>query len=545
MTKRRTLQKSSPLLSVLEPGGGFQPSRVVSRRTIDNTQNLTDEDANPEDVISSASPYIGTDVAVSKDMLDSISATDEVADVMSRMISYIAVVPDIGSGFAYTGLVDKHSLSDELASKLSEDMQSAWLSLNKMLLQIDGSLAIGIHDFVAQWLTYGIMYVMIVRESHTSNRIIDIHAQIDPPTTQLTNTGEKIYVTDFGQTVWSQDDVFVLDYKRIDRNTVSYVSSIMRSYNTFRAIERTRVANAIMAAQFRSVYTVPTAGLGPVKAKQRLSKIMGLYKRDVQIDDQSGEVIINGKNSYPVNTEIWVSETSAGAVKIDNPGDGNPQLNSMDMPEYFMRKFYKRAKLPMSKYEAVDSGYLSGLSDIDEDERQFKLYISKCRAVLSKLFCDILFRMLENNSVYTGRGDVRDAMTLFWHSDQKVETPTDVLDQIEERLGKVADLIDAHAKLLESAGFSDDQVKARSNAMRIKLLRRFVPEILEQTDELWLEQQDDKAESDDSSSSSFSYDEDGFDSNEDEGGGGSDPFSGFDDDDFGSMFDDSNDWPDF
>lgn len=468
---------------MLEPGGGLQPSQVKTGRTLQRRgQNLTDEEANPEQFIANAAPDNHGNYVLTEEQLEALAATDEISDVLERLSSYIAIQPDLGSSFAYIDFKQGFELPITKHEQTLAEVQRHWLIVQDLLFSRSSSLVLGIHSFVQDWLTYGKLYLGIIRDVK-NGKPIDIHVQNVPFKEMKLSNATTYWTTDADQTIWEQEDIFSVDYTEINKYVRSYVASIMRTYNMWTTVERTRVANAVMAAQFRSIYTVPTSGLGKVKARQKLSSVMALYKRDIRIDNISGETTVNGKNSYPVNTELWVAETSNGKVSIDNPGDGNVQLNSTDLVEYFMRKYYKKGKLPMSKYEAVDSGYLNGLSDLDEDERQFKLYIQKCRAILGHLFIDITWRLQSALKEYVGREDIRKAICMDWYNEPEHKTDAELLDGIADSMDKVKEVLDKYKEVLESAGFNKQQQLARINVLRVKLMRKYCPDMLEQTQE--------------------------------------------------------------
>lgn len=535
--KQYRLGKANSMISALEPGGGLQPSQAVRGKpgSIANV-NLTDEEAVPEQYISGdANRLLAPESPMFNDeQLAALAATDEVEDVLERLISYIAIQPDLGSSFAYVDFKEGFDLHVVDKERILGDLQRHWSIVQSLMFKRSSSLTIGISRFISMWLTFGNLYVAIIRKQEYGE-IIDIHVQTTP-FREVKHRGGSYWQTDLNQTIFEADDMFAVDYSEINPYVRSYVASLLRTYNLWATTEHTRVANAIMAAQFRTIYTVPTAGLGKIKARQKMTSVMGLYKRDIRLDNVTGQVTINGENKYPVNTELWVAETSTGAVRADNPGDGNVQLNSMDLVEYQARKYYKKAKLPMSKWEAVDSGYLNGLSEIDEDERQFKLYIQNCRAVLAHFFLDITWRFISVLQDYAGRDDLRDNLCMNWYDEPEHKTDSELLDATNDILDKITDSVDKYKELLKASGFTERQATARINVLRIKLMRKYCPELLEQTQEDYrnVPDSEDPNNEDTSSVDDFGSDE------------GTDDFGDWDDnqwdDEFSGGDDNTDDW---
>lgn len=537
--KHRLTQVSS-IWTAFEPDGGLTASIVstVNKRSSKYANDL--EDDVPEAIIGT-STHQQVGVELTNEQLDAIASSDIVSDVLERICSYIAIVDTTSNSFAFADLDDHYKATNAVAREhLLESMRWHWNVVQDLLFDQYASKMLGIQNFLQAWLTYGKLYAAIIRKAKFGE-IIAIRVSAEEPREITVNRETYWQVGNF--TIYEEDDLFELDYSQISRYYKSYIASIQRSFNFFTAIERTRIANAIMSAQFRSVYTVPTKGLGKAAARKRMSTIMALYKRDVRIDDSSGQIQVNGENSWPVNTDLWVAETGAGRVDISNPGDGNVSLNNTDLVEYFMRKFYKKAKLPMSKYEAVDTGYLSGLSEIDEDERQFKLCISAHQAVLSKFFCKLVWRLMSVLPDYAGDTEIENAMRLTFYVEPKHETPTEELDGESEKLDKIENMCDKYAETLEKCGFGDLQKQARINAMRVKLMRKYTPELLEQTIEDYRNVSKEEEAMDDndwSSSDDFGNDDWSSGSTDDWGSSGTDDFGDFSNDDWDSSFDESD-----
>jgi hypothetical protein len=492
MGKVYRLGRSAGLLQVLEPLGGLQPSQVYKSRKGVNPN----EEEVPESAIIPYKRAIQGTVEQTPAMLESLAANDEITAVLERISSHVAIVPTDGSSFAYPALDRSSNIKMPESEDLLDTVKNYWIEVQKQLWSNKSDLCIGVHQFVQDYLTYGYLWLCVIRFSDKDKRIRKIIVSRTEPTVMNLN-GTPVYriqdndvQTAKGQTkeprfaaVYDINDIILLTYTELNPYCRSYVATLTRSFNLYRTIERTRIANAIMKAQFRSVYTVPTKGLGKIKARQRLSTIMGMYKRDIRIEDTSGSVTINGENTYPVNTEIWVAETSGGGVSIDNPGDGDPDLNNTDLVEYFNRKFYKTTKLPISKYEAVDSGYLNGLNEIDEDEDQYKLYINKLRAVLGKAFIKLTLRFMVDDKQYGNRVDLQENLVMSFYDKERIEEPSEQIEKQDDIMSKISNMLSTYKEMLTDSGMKDAQVSAKVNAFRIKLMRKYLPDVFEMNDE--------------------------------------------------------------
>lgn len=546
MSKHRIGSAGSAYWSVLEEGGGVTASIVTGnagRHRLGSVNDFSDEDPIPELVLSKANVNKRQEVELTPETLEGIARQDTISDVIERICSYICISSKASPHFGYATLADDFHANDAfLRSRIKESAVYHWQIVERLMFNDSPSLSLGIQNFLQSWLTVGKIYCFILRDKE--HGLVQKIRCTNYPAKEV-QYGKRTYWTitigDKEYTIWEQEDMFILDYSAISKYYPSFVAAIRRSYNIYHSIERTRIANAIMTAQFRSIYTVPTKGLGKKVAQQRLSKIMATYKRDIRIDDANGEVTLNGENNWPVNTDIWVAETGAGSVKIENPGDGNVNLNNTDLVELFMRRFYKRAKLPLSKYEAVDTGYLNGLGELDEDERQFKIFIQNHRDVLSKFFAKLIYRLMSALKEYAGDKELEQAIYISFYDEPKHETPTEELDGVNEKMDKINDTIDKYIEALTKCGFGQAQAKARANVLRLQLMEKFCPEFLQRRAEDYRNVPKSEVAKDDETWSDASTDDNWTDGTSDSWGtSGTDDYNDFTDDDWESAFEDDD-----
>jgi hypothetical protein len=125
---------------------------------------------------------------------------------------------------------------------------------------------------------------------------------------------------------------------------------------------------------------------------------------------------------------------------------------------------------------------LSGIGELDEDERQFKLLISKFRAVIGKFFIKILWRAIEKNTDIVGDNKLKDIYEkyayLSFFDEIKSETPLEQLDNLSDALSKVEDVLDTYQKTLENAGCPENLQKGLLNALRRRLTLQYCPAIV-------------------------------------------------------------------
>lgn len=477
MAKKNRLSAPSGLLAILEPNGGLT-SDVLSFVKDKEDYHL------PEDGLV-AQNIKANNKGISPQDLANLAAQDEISAVLKRIASYIAVQSKVTNEFSTVSLDTKYlkDKSSDITSKDTEAVKDAWTTVQKLLWTHP---QLGIHSLLIDWMTFGKLHFCIIRKADKSIDKITVGTTA-PAIQKKKLSGQKqetYYLDQFGNRVADKTDIVTLDWSALANNGVSYVHSLQRSFNMMRSVERSRIANAIMASQFRTVYTVPTKGLSKGQSRQRLSKIHSMWKRDIRLDDQSGSVTVNGNNAWPINTELWSSETGSGRPTADNPGDGNPDLNNTELIEYFAKKYYKQTGLPLSKYEAVDMSYLGDISEIDEDERQFKLTIAAYRLILSDVFKSLMKIVLADNKDYAGNTALFEAIIMTFNDEVIDEDLTEVIDKILMTLEKVLEVVDKFKALMEeSSTIKEEEQTVRLAKFRNKMIAKYCPELY-QYDEL-------------------------------------------------------------
>jgi hypothetical protein len=432
----RRLIKANSVLDKLEPSGGLTASAI---RYTDGEDDNPDAFVQGQDGSNKSSTVALT---VSREELESLAREPELISIVGRITSYVVIKPKTSSMFASMQVDNTNSVTDNIqdVDLVNKKIQDTWSGIQKLLW----SNAYNCHNLLSDLYSFGKIYAYVLKDN--TNTVTSIEVSVQEPKESKGARGKKEFLTPSGVVI-PFENIVTVSYNSIDNHAESYLSYIRAPFRLYKVIERTRVANAIMSAQFRSIYGVPTTKLTKNKARARLSTIYSKWKRDIRLNMTTGDVTINGKTDWPVNSELWTSVTSSGAPTVTNPGDGNPALANMDIVQYFNKKFYKLSKLPISKYEAVDMSYLGDISQSDEDERQFNLFISKNREVLTEFFISIVLTCLKGDQVIPS--NCKDIMAMTFHDevddnklDSELEKQTERLDKINAVVAKVREIMD-------------------------------------------------------------------------------------------------------
>jgi hypothetical protein len=139
---------------------------------------------------------------------------------------------------------------------------------------------------------------------------------------------------------------------------------------------------------------VPIGTQSEVKARTRLSELRGMYKEDITIDNQSGEITINGQPNFSF-AKTYIIPTKAGEqTEISSFAPEGYDLSNTDALKYFWLRFIVETKVPNNRFslslEGGDGGgkFESGAEGASREEMRFSYFINRIRSI----FQDILLK---------------------------------------------------------------------------------------------------------------------------------------------------------
>jgi len=175
---------------------------------------------------------------------------------------------------------------------------------------------------------------------------------------------------------------------------VSYTERLIRPYNVLRIIEYTRVIWSVMNASFRMKMTIPVGSRSQQKSMQTLGELMSIYKEDIQFNDESGELSVNGQPKIQFYKNYLMPKGAGGTPSIEPLNTAGPNLNDPQPLAYFFDKLVQESKIPFSRFQGPDGGsigkYANSAEGLDKEEIRFSKFIIRLRSV----FQDILIKPL-------------------------------------------------------------------------------------------------------------------------------------------------------
>lgn len=177
---------------------------------------------------------------------------------------------------------------------------------------------------------------------------------------------------------------------------ISYIERMIRSFNLLRIMEHTRIIWNVMNSSFRMAMTVPIGTKSPQKAKQTLGELMSIYKEDIRLNNDSGELTVDGKPKIQFFKNYLMPSSPNGTPDIQplsGSGDASA-FSDTKVLQYFANKLRVDSKIPSSRFgreESGSEGTISfGAEGLDQEEIRFGKFINRLRSV----YQDILIKPL-------------------------------------------------------------------------------------------------------------------------------------------------------
>lgn len=169
---------------------------------------------------------------------------------------------------------------------------------------------------------------------------------------------------------------------------LSYVERLVRTFNMLRTLENSRIIWNVWNAQMRVKILVPIGTQSEAKARTRLSELRGMYKEELTIDDQSGEVNYNGQPQFSFAKTFVIPTKDGEQTEIDGFQPQGYDLSDTESLKYFLNRFINETKVPSSRFNTGDEGgaiWQSSADGIAREEMRFGNFINRIRSMYQEI----------------------------------------------------------------------------------------------------------------------------------------------------------------
>jgi hypothetical protein len=353
--------------------------------------SLAKQDTQTKQFIS----YFDKDYKGKREFLRKFALNSEI-DYVLDLVADEAVTYDPQNFFAYPSFIHFTDVSDKLMNSVN--------SSYKKLYDVWGFTDdISAWQLFRQFLVEGFLSFEIVY-SDNGKDIIGFK-ELDPITLQPSvekqpnGTYLNIWVQypedDKKRRILYDSQIIYISYAKGNSvSRISYVERLIRPYNVLRIMEYTRIIWSVMNASFRLKMTIPVGTKSPQKAMQTLGELMSIYKEDIKFNDDTGELLVDGRPKIQFYKNYMMPSGTNGTPTIEPVNIAGPNLSDTQPIQYFWEKFIEETKIPISRFAGPDfvpQGVIGTAAEgLDKDEIRFSKFINRLRSV----FQDIMIKPL-------------------------------------------------------------------------------------------------------------------------------------------------------
>lgn len=134
---------------------------------------------------------------------------------------------------------------------------------------------------------------------------------------------------------------------------------------------------------------VPIGAQNEDRARTRLRQLQAYYNEDVNIDDFSGEMTVNGQAKFSfAKTYIFPSKEGT-QTEISELGVEGYDFNSIETLKYFWRRFIIETKVPANRFtldiNAPANQPENGEASITREEYAFSRFIYRLQSIFQEI----------------------------------------------------------------------------------------------------------------------------------------------------------------
>jgi hypothetical protein len=396
--------------------------------------------------------YFDKDYPYKRDFLRSFALNPEIEWILD-ILADEAIVYDDRNFCCSLSLVNM-DLKDDVADGLRENFRKIYVSHGF-------NNGISAWQYFRQFLIDGFLSFEIVY-SDNGKSIVGFK-ELDPvsltPSVERMPGGNtvQIWYQYYGDSVrerklYDSQVIYISFANGNSTSRTSYVERLIRSHNLLKIMEHTRIIWNVMNASFRLKMTIPVGSRSPQKAKETLGELMNMYKEDIKLNTDSGELSINGRPNLQFYKNYLFPVQGGESPKVETINSGGPNLNVIDAVVYFFNKLKADSKIPFNRFAARSGGtvgtYKIGAESAERDEIRYNKFINRIRSIYQEILLKPLWiQMTLDHPELEGDTVFRTQLGLKFNSDNQFGESKEI-----EQLIKKIDFIAGLSEIKEKKG---------------------------------------------------------------------------------------------
>jgi len=339
--------------------------------------------------------YFDKDYTDKRNFLRKFSLNGEIEFIIDT-ITDDAISYDDRNFFATPSFINMEGIKDKVKNKITENY-------NRLYNVYGFQNTILGWQFFKQFLIDGFLAFEIIYD----NKGKEIIGFKELDATSLQPAVEKVSENEYKQ-FWIQypknpqitrkltnEQIIYISYAKGNSvSRVSYLERLVRSYNILKIMENTRIIWNVMNASYRLKFIIPTGTQSQQKAMQTLGQLMSNYKEEININDSSGELTVNGRPKVQFYKNYLFPEQNGQSPQIESLTPNGPDFNVMENVLYFFNKLKMDSKIPYARFAAKGStpvNYQTDVTALERDEIRFEKFLRRLRSIFQEILIKPLY----------------------------------------------------------------------------------------------------------------------------------------------------------
>lgn len=379
---------NSEAIGSIENQIGWKDNNNLLRYGYDNNNIDQLYDFSYSDVYSKKNiPFFDQSYPSKLQQLRKYSLQDEIEMILDTLTDEL-VVYDKDNYFAEIKWEQDLNLKPEFSQIISDSISENYKRIYNLFGFRNENTA---WHYVKKFLVEGFLAFEIIWDSTNTNIIGFKELDAISLTPKIESDGTRGWVQYPSDAVkkrkLSDAQIIFISFSAINgENRVSYTERLIRSFNLLRIMEQSRIIWAVVNSSYRTKFIIPVGGKSKSMAKQTLGSLMQSYRENINFDNESGELQVNGKAMMPFSKEYWIPEGDNGSPQIENVGNDGPELSDTESLRYFVDKLIQVSKIPKNRFMKEETPVWESTADAyTREEIYFGRFLDRLRAKLQEL----------------------------------------------------------------------------------------------------------------------------------------------------------------
>jgi hypothetical protein len=127
---------------------------------------------------------------------------------------------------------------------------------------------------------------------------------------------------------------------------------------------------------------------------QTLGQLMSIYKEEVDLNDFSGELTVNGRPKVQFYKNYLFPEKDGQSPQIETLDPNGPDFNVMENVVYFYNKLKLDSKIPYARFAfrgGTPTNYQISIDQLERDEIRYEKFLGRLRSIFQELMVKPLY----------------------------------------------------------------------------------------------------------------------------------------------------------